>query len=643
MKEQNIPDITIRLVKGLDMETYTKLYCNHPTSTYRAPAIDEVAAIIPDVLCTNDCRDIWLSTHDEVGIRKINELHGAYDCLAYPLFGNNTGFQPNISLQSTVNGTHHVSIRDFYAFRCHKRDSEEMNPFLLGGQLFHQYLVDQFTKMEHSKLIYIKQHQRELRTDLYKGFRDQTRNENISNLNNIGSRIILPASFIGSPRYMSQRYQDALTIVQEFGCPTFFITFTTNPHWKEITDIVKLTNQTWQDRPDIVVRIFKAKLDSLKRDLTKNHVLGKNIANIDVVEFQKGGLPHAHIVLILADEDKIKEEHKIDTVISAELPDPKSQQELYQLVTHHNLHGPCGDEKPTAVCMNEGQCCRHFPKMFNPESYFTEDGLPVYKREQNGIIARKGNCLFDNRHVVPYNPYLTKKYDCHINVELCTDAGSIKYMYKYIYKGPDRTLLTLENERDECKAFLDSRYVSAPEACWKIFNFSLYDRSHSVVQLPVHLENEQSLFWEHNAPSADQETTSSILNNQRKTKLTAFFKLCKENPEKYQNLLYCDVVKEHKWEKSEKTWIIRKESERYKRQTLSRMHIVHISQQEQFYLRKLLNTIPGPTSFKSIRKVNGIQCNTYKDTCKELGLLATDEIWDHCLVEATVVCMPEMI
>ena len=46
----------------------------------------------------------------------------------------------------------------------------------------------------------------------------------------------------------------------------------------------------------------------------------------------------------------------------------------------------------------------------------------------------------DNRWVVPYNPYLCTKYDAHINVEIATSVQSVKYLYKYIYKGHDRAL-----------------------------------------------------------------------------------------------------------------------------------------------------------------------------------------------------------
>jgi hypothetical protein len=45
---------------------------------------------------------------------------------------------------------------------------------------------------------------------------------------------------------------------------------------------------------------------------------------------------------------------------------------------------------------------------------------------------------FDNRWVVPYNPYLSLLFNCHINVKVCTSIAVVKYLYKYVCKGHDR-------------------------------------------------------------------------------------------------------------------------------------------------------------------------------------------------------------
>jgi len=61
-----------------------------------------------------------------------------------------------------------------------------------------------------------------------------------NNLNGrIGKMIILPSTFIGSPRNMLQNYQDAMAIVSKFGKPDLFITMTCNPKWREILKMAK--------------------------------------------------------------------------------------------------------------------------------------------------------------------------------------------------------------------------------------------------------------------------------------------------------------------------------------------------------------------------------------------------------------------
>ena len=62
----------------------------------------------------------------------------------------------------------------------------------------------------------------------------------------------------------------------------------------------------------------------------------------------------------------------------------------------------------------------------------------VIRRCETGRTVTKGRFELDNRWVVPYNPYLCHKYNAHIHVEVCATIKSVKYIYKYIYKGHDR-------------------------------------------------------------------------------------------------------------------------------------------------------------------------------------------------------------
>jgi hypothetical protein len=82
-----------------------------------------------------------------------------------------------------------------------------------------------------------------------------------------GESVYLPASFLGSIRWSHERTIDALTVAQSYGAPTFFITFTCNPNWPEVT--LQLRNgQVWQDVPLLIAWVFKGHLtrflDALK-------------------------------------------------------------------------------------------------------------------------------------------------------------------------------------------------------------------------------------------------------------------------------------------------------------------------------------------------------------------------------------------
>lgn len=91
-----------------------------------------------------------------------------------------------------------------------------------------------------------------MRAELYNGLQDAIIS---GDADRAGQKVILPASFTGGPRFMVNHYQDAMAIVRKFGKPTFFVTFTCNARWEEITRDL-LPGQTATDRPDITARVF---------------------------------------------------------------------------------------------------------------------------------------------------------------------------------------------------------------------------------------------------------------------------------------------------------------------------------------------------------------------------------------------------
>ncbi|XP_024965998.1 uncharacterized protein LOC112506212 [Cynara cardunculus var. scolymus] len=154
-------------------------------------------------------------------------------------------------------------------------------------------------------------------------------------------QVVLSASFIGGPRDMRRRFMDSMTLIQDDGKPDIFLTKTCNPKWPEILKEL-LPGQTTQDRSDLVARLFLAKLEDPKNELFKKHILGEVGAYVYVIKFQKRGLPHAHILMIMKLEHKITDPDHYDKIVCAEIPDPTKYLEMHELVIKHMMHGPCG-------------------------------------------------------------------------------------------------------------------------------------------------------------------------------------------------------------------------------------------------------------------------------------------------------------
>lgn len=278
---------------------------------------------------------------------------------------------------------------------------------------------------------------------------------------------------------MHEFAQDGLVYVRKYGCPDNFITFTCNPNWKEIQELL-LPGQTAVDRPDICARVFKQKLALLMKLIVKDSLFGKVRCHLYTIEYQKRGLPHAHLLFWLLERSRPED---IDSMICAEIPDPELDPELYELVTRHMIHGPCGILNPKSPCMVDGKCSKKFPKQFCTETQTNEDGFPKYRRrspEDGGFTFTKqvnGNeCVIDNRWVVPYNPVLLKIFRAHINVEWCHSVKCIKYVCKYVCKGPDQLAGEVRNERDEIECYINGRYISSCEAVWRILGFPIHER-----------------------------------------------------------------------------------------------------------------------------------------------------------------------
>ncbi|GJZ81677.1 helicase-like protein [Tanacetum coccineum] len=241
--------------------------------------------------------------------------------------------------------------------------------------------------------------------------------------------------------------------------------------------------------------------------------------------------------------DKLANPDHYDKVVYAEIPDPNKQPELHQLFQETTQQG--------------------------------DDSYPLYRQRDNGIEKNVQNNGLDNRWVVPYNPKLLMMFNYHINVEI--------------------------------KIFQDARYVSPPEAMWRIYGFPLSNVYPSVMSLQVHLPNKQFVTLE------EDVVLTNILERERnkRSMLTAFFELNQTDTQARQHL-YKDIPQFYTWNK-----------------------------RERFYLRVLLQHVKGPTSFDYLYTINDVLYTTFRRVDLERGLIKSDDYIHASLRESSTHKLPD--
>ena len=120
------------------------------------------------------------------------------------------------------------------------------------------------------------------------------------------------------------------------------------------------------------------------------------------------------------------------------------------------------------TCGDDSECSKRFPRDFASVTCDSADSYPVYRRRSPAdggqeVVVR--GTTIDNRRVVPYNPYLLRKFAGHMNIEICTSITSVKYLYKYVYKGHDSIFRQVPPVVPRFRA---RQIVSKEGALWKV-------------------------------------------------------------------------------------------------------------------------------------------------------------------------------
>ncbi|KAL4583062.1 hypothetical protein LXL04_007626 [Taraxacum kok-saghyz] len=261
-------------------------------------------------------------------------------------------------------------------------------------------------------------------------------------------------------------------------------------------------------------------------------------------------------------------------------------------------------------------------------------GWPEMWRD-NRVVKKVRDKILDNRWVVPYNPKLLMMFNCHLNVEVCSSIKSVKYAFKYVYKGHDKQVVHIDPDEpqskiDEIKRYQDARYVSPPEAIWRIFSFALSQIYPSVMALHLHLPNQQLVRF------SDNDIITDIVDRERdkSSMLTTFFKINKVDgvARKY---LYKEFPTYFTWDSSKRCW-----NQRKKGAMRGRLVSANPAEGERYYLRVLLSHVRGPTCFDDLYTVNIELYPTFRKAAVERGLVETDDNLSQCLTEASLFQFP---
>ncbi|WVZ83474.1 hypothetical protein U9M48_030616 [Paspalum notatum var. saurae] len=245
-----------------------------------------------------------------------------------------------------------------------------------------------------------------------------------------------------------------------------------------------------------------------------------------------------------------------------------------------------------------GKCRNHYSRPFNMATLQGKDSYPVYRRREDGCKTKvRGNEL-DNRWVVPYNPFLLRYFDCHINVEVCSSIKAVKYLYKYLYKGHDHASVSVneadgQGNVDEIKVYREATWVTPPEALWRIYGFDLSKNSPPVMQLQLHLPGMHMVTYE------ESKDIQEILDREGAEKVNANRQKCKK----------ARLWQKRKWEGVKQ---------------IGRIILAYPADGEYYFLRVLLNHVAGAISFEDLRTVDGEIVPYFCEAAERRSLIEAD-------------------
>ncbi|XP_062198826.1 uncharacterized protein LOC133901487 [Phragmites australis] len=282
-----------------------------------------------------------------------------------------------------------------------------------------------------------------------------------------------------------------------------------------------------------------------------------------------------------------------DCIIFVELLDKHKYPKKYKMIVKHMMHGPCGVLNSWCPCTKDhGSCKNHYLRLFNVDTMQGKDPYPTYRRRDDDRHVTVQKYQLDNMWVIPYNSYLLRLFNYHINVEVCSSIKVVKYMFKYIYKGHDRVSVSVNeannNGIDEIKQYREE----------------VLDRDDAM-----------------------------------KSMLTEYFESNRVH-EQARDILYRDFPEWFTWQtrNNRQFWKVSKCDRQ-----VGRIVMAHPTEGERYFLRVLLNHVTDAITYEDLRIIDGKILPSFCDVAERKGMIEVDNTLDECLTEAELFQMPSSL
>eukprot|EP00794_Sanderia_malayensis_P011663 gene11663-biopygen9333 len=147
-----------------------------------------------------------------------------------------------------------------------------------------------------------------------------------------------------------------------------------------------------------------------------------------------------------------------------------------------------------------------------------------------------------------------------MNVEVCTAVKRDKYIFKYIlHQGNDMAHVEIREGQpavdaqqdiihDEIRQYLNSRYVGPHQAVYKLVQYEMHDKSHTIFPLAIQLPHQQPLSFTDQQQAAQRNNDSMLM---------AYFSL-NQREDNAHRYFYQDIPEHYTYNKSAKQWQQRK-------------------------------------------------------------------------------------